>query len=223
MKAKSSPLSSNNHHDIGGQCHESIIINESPESGEHHARKRYRRLSPGSRVAEWSKCRSAGSEMPGTQAWSRLGVMIIGNVARCIMVIFIQCPQSQKLNSTHAKNVSYDSHTQVMQLHILICKGWDSLKIISFKSWMRCISWSVLYQVPISGSICGRLMNAGGRVVGWRDPSHWTASHRGQHQPLLHHRSNPFPAQEFIHSIYSSNSYLAAIKQWVMFIRVQGG
>ena len=144
--------------------------------------------------------------MPGTQAWSRLGVMIIGNVARCIMVIFIQCPQSQKLNSTHAKNVSYDSHTQVMQLHILICKGWDSLKIISFKSWMRCISWSVLYQVPISGSICGRLMNAGGRVVGWRDPSHWTASHRGQHQPLLHHRSNPFQLR---------NSFTAAMHQTV--------
>ena len=90
---------------------------------------------------------------------------------------------------------------------ILICKSWDSLNIISFKSWMRCISWSVLYQVLISGSICGsRLMNAGGRVVGWRDPSHWTASHRGQHQPLLHHRSNPFQLR---------NSFTAAMHQAV--------
>ena len=205
MKAKSSPLSSNNHHDIGGQCHESIIINES-EIGQHHARKRYRRLSPGSRVAEWSKCRSAGSEMPGTQAWSRIGVMIIGNVARCIMMIFIQrmSPIAKaQLNSCEKRIVRL---THAGDAAILICKSWDSLNIISFKSWMRCISRSVLYQVPISGSICGRLMNAGGRVVGWRDPSHWTASHRGQHQPLLHHRSNPFPAQEFIHSSYVSNS-----------------
>ena len=33
------------------------------------------------------------------------------------------CPQSQKLNSTHAKNVSYDSHTQVMQLSWFVRVG----------------------------------------------------------------------------------------------------
>ena len=137
MKAKSSPLSSNNHHDIGGQCHESIIINES-EIGQHHARKRYRRLSPGSRVAEWSKCRSAGSEMPGTQAWSRIGVMIIGNVARCIMMIFIQrmSPIAKaQLNSCEKRIVRL---THAGDAAILICKSWDSLKL--FLSSHECVA-----------------------------------------------------------------------------------